>query len=124
MQVFNYPSNSELDELITTVGASTNGYSSANSPTRLDYSSTNVTTSAYVQLVASTSAATKRLQIFDSSGQTMILAVGGSGSEVDKFYIFPGGIDINYAIPAGSRISVKAVSGTASVGELSINFLG
>lgn len=92
---------------------------------RNDYSSVNVTTSAYVQLIASTTADVLRLQIFDSSGQTLLLAVGGSGSEVDQFYIFPGGNgEVSHAIASGSRISVKAVSATANVGELTINLLG
>lgn len=86
------------------------------------YASTNVTTGAYVQLTASTTSEIKKLQIFDSSGEMLVLAVGGSGSEVNKLYIFPGGNgDIDVSIPAGSRLSIKAVSGTASVGTLLIN---
>jgi hypothetical protein len=98
------------------------GRTKANAPVRYDYT-VNVTTSAYVQLVASTSAATNRLQIFDSSGQTLVLAVGGAGAEVDQLFIFPGGIDIDYYVPAGSRVSIKAVSASATTGECSINFL-
>lgn len=89
---------------------------------RNDYSSVNVTTGAYVQLIASTSAVINKVQIFDSSGSTMVLAVGAAASEVDQIYIFPGGIEAELAIPAGSRVSIKAVSATASVGEISINF--
>ena len=99
------------------------GRTKANAPVRNDYTSTGVTTSAYVQLVASTTSAANRLQIFDSSGQTMILALGGAGSEVDTIYITPGGIDIDYAIPASTRVSIKALSANASVGEIDINFL-
>lgn len=92
---------------------------------RNDYTSTGVTTAAYTQLIASTTAATKRLDLFDSSGQTLKLAVGGSGSEVDQFLIYPGGNgQLNLAIPAGSRISIKAVSANASVGELDLNLFG
>lgn len=87
-----------------------------------DYASSNVTTSAYVQLVASTSAAASKVEIFDSSGECMILAVGGAGSEVDQLYIFPGGNGpVSLTIPAASRISVKAKTGTASEGYLAIN---
>jgi hypothetical protein len=89
---------------------------------RNDYSSTNVTTAAYVQLVASTSAVINRLSVFDSSGETLVFAVGAAASEVNQFYIFPGGNgDVDLTIPAGSRLSVKAVSATASTGELDIN---
>jgi hypothetical protein len=91
---------------------------------RIDYTSTSVTTAAYTQLVASTSAQINKLQIFDSSGQTLVLAVGAAASEVDQIYILPGGQgDTELKIASGSRISVKAVSATASVGELTINFL-
>lgn len=88
------------------------------------YSSTNVTTAAYVELVASTADTINNMYIFDSSGQTLVLAVGAASSEVDQFYITPGGNgSIDLAIPAGSRVSVKAISANATAGELSISFL-
>jgi hypothetical protein len=77
---------------------------------RNDYVSSPVTTAAYVQLVAATSDAVNGLFIFDSSGQTLVLAVGAAASEVDKLYIVPGG---NGFVPLAS----------ATVGELSISFL-
>lgn len=89
------------------------------------YTSTAVTTGAYVELVASLASSCKELQIFDSSGQTLELAVGGSGTETRIIYIFPGGNgNTRVGISAGSRISIKAVSATANLGELIINFLG
>lgn len=93
---------------------------------RHDYAGVNVTTAAYVQLIASTAAAISAAEIFDSSGQTMVLAIGPAAGEVDKLYIIPGGNDDikKVAIPAGSRVSVKAVSADATVGELTINFMG
>lgn len=93
--------------------------------TRLDYTSTNVTTSAYVQLIASTANTISHMEIFDSSGSTMIIAVGSIGSEVDTVYVFPGGNGlIPVAVASGSRISIKAVSATANTGEIDINFYG
>lgn len=87
-----------------------------------DYSVTSVDTATYVQLTASTSALVNKIEIFDSSGEALILAVGGAGSEVDQLYIFPGGNGaVQLAIPSGSRISVKAKTATASVGFLAIN---
>lgn len=89
---------------------------------RNDYSSTNVTSAAYVQLIASTSAASNMLEVFDSSGQTLVLAVGGAGSEVDQFYINPGGNgQVPLLIPASSRVSIKAVTATASAGYINLN---
>lgn len=92
---------------------------------RNDYSTTNVTTAAYVQLVASTSNDINRLHIFDSSGQDLVLATGAAASEVDQIQISPGGWDapVDLFIPSGSRISVKAVSATASAGVLIITGL-
>lgn len=87
-----------------------------------DYSSTPVTTASYVQLIASTAATSTKLEIFDSSGEVLILAVGAAASEVDQLYIFPGGngpVELN--IPSGSRVSVKAKTTTASAGLLVIN---
>lgn len=91
---------------------------------RNDYTSTSVTTGAYVELVASTSAIINQLDIFDSSGQTLVLAIGAAAFEVDTYYISPGGNGkIDLAIPSGSRVSVKAVSATANEGELTITAL-
>lgn len=87
------------------------------------YSSTNVTTGAYVQLVASLAAAVNEVEIFDSSGQTLVLATGGAGSEVDQAFVFPGGNGrIPLAIASATRVSIKAVSATANDGEIAINF--
>lgn len=87
-----------------------------------DYTVTSVSTSAYTQLTASSTAAANKIEIFDSSGEALILAVGGAGSEVDQLYIFPGGNGaVDLYIPASSRISVKAKTATASSGFLAIN---
>lgn len=87
------------------------------------YSSTPVTTSAYTQLVASTSAAITHLSIFDSSGQAMILATGAAASEVVKLYIPPGGGEFDLAIPTSTRISIKALTADASSGYNLLNML-
>ncbi len=90
---------------------------------RNDYSSVNVTTAAYVELIASTGSEINQLEIFDSSGETLKLALGAAASEVDLLLVTPGGngiIPVN--IPAGTRVSIRAVSATASVGEIDINF--
>lgn len=91
---------------------------------RNDYSLTNVTTSAYVQLIASLPDVVNQLFIFDSSGQTLLLAVGAPGSEVDQIYVVPGGNGaIDLTIPSGSRVSIKSVTGTANTGEINVSFL-
>jgi hypothetical protein len=100
------------------------GLAIANSPVYNSYSSTNVTTSAYTQLIASTTSATNMVQVFDSSGQAMILATGAAGSEVIQAYIPPGGADFNLAIAAGTRVAIKALTANATSGYLLVNLLG
>lgn len=88
-----------------------------------DYSSVNVTTAAYVELVASTTLTTNEIEIFDSSGQGMILATGAAGAEVDQIFIFPGGNGrVALRIPVSTRVSIKAKTGTANVGYIMLNF--
>lgn len=108
---------------LASISGSPTGRSVANAPARNDYTSVSVTTAAFVQLVASTTSATNMVEVFDSSGQTMALAVGAAASEVIQFYIFPGGNgQVPLSIPAGSRVSIKAISATANVGEIDVNF--
>jgi len=90
---------------------------------RNDYTSSSVTTGAWVQLVASTGSAITEFDIFDSSGQTLEIGIGAAASEARLIILFPGGngrVPVNIA--AATRISVRAISATANVGELNINF--
>lgn len=105
-------------------GHSATGRSYADSA-RNAYASTNVTTGAWVQLIESTSKDVNVLFLFDSSGQTLELGVGKAGGEARVLIIPPGGIDgqVPLHIPSGSRVAVRAISATASVGELDITGL-
>lgn len=87
------------------------------------YSSTSVTTAAYVQIVASSpNVPVNGVEIFDSSGQTLVLATGASGAEVDRLIIFPGGNGaISVQLPPNVRISLKALSADATTGEIDLN---
>lgn len=102
-----------------TVGATTHAYVDS---VRNDYSSTNVTTGAWVELIASTAGAIAHLQIFDSSGQTMELGIGAAASETRILIIPPGGLSSTYDIniPTATRISIRAISATANSGEIDI----
>lgn len=86
------------------------------------YASVNVTTGLAVQLVASMPYNTKSISVFDSSAQTMQLQII-SGGRTDLVLIPPGGGDIPLKIPQGSVVSIIAISGNATTGELDINFL-
>ena len=105
-----------------TISATRKGSTASNAPVYNAYSGANITTAAYTQLVASTTSATNALDIFDSSGQAMILATGAAGAETVVAYIPPGGEQVLVAIPAGTRVAYKALTANATSGYLLINF--
>ncbi len=84
----------------------------------INYSSTNVSNSAYVTLFASTSVSTAHINIEDSSGQVMYLAIGDAGNETNIFGFhittLSGPSVIPYYIPAGSRIALIAATSTSA----------
>lgn len=89
--------------------------------TRLDYSITNVTTGAWVELDAALAQEINWLMVFDSCGQTMELGVGAAASETRFLLYGPGGVyGVPVNIPTGSRLSIRAVSGNCSLGEISL----
>lgn len=94
---------------------------------RLSYASTSVTSAAWVQLIASTAGDVTKITVFDSAGYAMELGIGAPASEVRKLLIPPGGLNgmIELTVPAGSRISVRAVgTATVSAGEICLNLFG
>lgn len=118
----NKPYILNVDELTGQIPVSTTGLNpTVKEVVRNVYSSVNVTTSAFVQLIASTSAAIKKWDIFDSSGQTLALASGAAASEVIFAYVAPGSTEFEHYLAAGTRVSIKALSATANTGEIVIN---
>lgn len=94
---------------------------------RLDYSISNVSNAAWVQVIASTAADAKKITLFDAGGFAMELGVGAPASEVRKILIPPGGLNgmIEVQIPAGSRVSVRGITAqVVNAGELDINLMG
>jgi hypothetical protein len=92
---------------------------------RKDYTSETVTTSDYTELIASIPTAVLNVEIFDSSGEILVLAVGNVGAEVNKVYVFPGGNGrIPLKLDVGERLSIKAVSAAAATGDLLVNLYG
>ncbi len=89
-------------------------------------SSTNITTSAYVQISASTPVGTQKLVVANGTGQTIIIAVGASGSEVGLFAVgtlMSAVVPLSYYIPAASRLSLEAIGATANTGTISVSLL-
>lgn len=90
----------------------------------LSYSSTNVTTSAYVTLVASTPITVSRLQICDTSGKVLKLATGDSGSEADLCTVQVSGcVIVPVYLIQGIRLSIKAIDASATTGYNTVSFL-
>lgn len=103
------------------------GYSVSNTA-RLDYSSTNVGTASWVQVLASTSQPIKGITIFDSGGYTMEIGTGAAASETRLILSCPGGTVADVlpiTIASGTRISIRCVESgiTVSSGQLVMNFL-
>lgn len=91
----------------------------------LSYSSTNVTTAAWVELDASTAATVNQFYVFSSCAETLELGVGAAAAETRVFLIPPGGIDgiVNLAIASGSRLSLKGLSGNCTTGQITLTGL-
>lgn len=84
-----------------------------------------ISNSAYTELVSSLPIDTKSMEIANSTGKTLYFALGAASSEVDQLIIPSSGIAPRpILLPQGARISVKAVSQNATIGELIINFYG
>jgi hypothetical protein len=95
----------------------------------LDTSSTNIAGSASspTEVVASTAAATKKLQLLDTTGAFIGVYTGAALSEVLQFVMGPGSDQtIEHSIPAATRISLKRLDSTTAVssGIVAINFIG
>lgn len=80
-----------------------------------DYSTANITDAAWTQIIASTAAIARKVNIFDSSGEIIRVAVGAGGAEADLFRVVPGGIAETITVPAGSRVSIRAETGTGTI---------
>lgn len=97
----------------------------------LNLASTNITTSAWAEILALTTAACSAIEIFNPSGSTLMFSQGAAGQETIGTNLFPlsvlpGGTPgiIPIEIGKGKRLSMKAVDTTVSSGYLVINFYG
>lgn len=122
MSLYQYPpvrdikSLEELQKIVSAQGGD------SKETFRNDYAITPVTTLADVTISAALTADVTSCEIFDSSGQTLVLKVNG----VEKIRIFPGGNDDVKGLSAsiGDSIELRAESADANVGEFIINFFG
>lgn len=97
------------------------------SSVRLDYAITNVTTGAWVELVADIGAVpVNGITLFDGGGYAMELGVGAAAAEVRTLLIPPGGFNglIPFFIPANARLSIRAIgAATVDAGEIDLNLM-
>lgn len=90
----------------------------------LSFASTNVTTSTYVTLFASTPISANKLVICDTSTLISKLAIGAASSEVEFVAINANGcFQVSKYIPSGSRISIKAAVSTISSGYNTVSLV-
>lgn len=118
--------NTKLDSVISALATPVAvSRTLANAPYTRAYSTSNLVASpTWTQIVASTTAKSTKIEIFDSSGEFLELAVGGAGSEITQLVIFPGGNGpVELLIPINSRVSLRPLAASAiSVGNIAINF--
>jgi hypothetical protein len=92
----------------------------------LSYSATNVTTSAYVTAVASTPIPASQIVICDNSGVILKMATGTAGNEVDLTSVPYNACfqyQLGFVLPSGTRISLKAISASATSGYDTVSLL-
>lgn len=99
---------------------------SIGTPATLDTSATNVTSSAYVTLIAKTSVlkAASAILIHNPGAQPLKLALGDAGAEVDTGLVIPinAVFMIPMEIPANKRLSLKSLGSTQSSGIITCSF--
>lgn len=84
-----------------------------------------VTTAAYLTLTAAVADDVAEVEVDNSTGRTLVLAVGAAGLEVNKLIVFPKGLSRQLlTIASGARISLKSLHTNATVGEVNINYFG
>jgi hypothetical protein len=122
----------DSNEALTIVGTGTGGAvpvtlstaSGSDVLQTLNISYTNLTTS-YYEAVASLADDISKIAIYDTSGETIELAIGASGAEVVRLTIGPGcDQQLDVALSIGDRIAVRTVGSNATSGSLILNLIG
>ena len=129
--------NTKLDTLHTDIGLTNTKLDTLNTATALqsikqttsllDTSSTNIPASSGnpVTLLASTTAVTLSIQSIEDIGSYIGLYKGAASSETLVCALPLGGGDLKVNIPAGTRLSLRALENTAiTSGKIILNLLG
>lgn len=119
---------SKQDDIISALGSGLSLVDEIDTTPVLDTSVTNIPASSGnpVQIVASLAGNVKKIYPIDDIGEYIGLYTGAALSE-SLACILPlgGGPVIEVSIPAGTRISLRAMENTAiSLGKIALNFFG
>ena len=95
----------------------------------LALSGTNITTAAWVQLLAALPKSCNAIEINNPTSSTFQISTGAAGHETDAgkvipYTMAPGASTIVAELSQKTRISAKAVDATMSAGQLTLNFFG
>lgn len=89
---------------------------------RSDHASANVTTTAYTEITSALSDNAKFITINDISGEAFFIAFGVAGAEANQIRVPRGGIPgMIFQMQEGIRISMKAITGNMTGGDIIIN---
>jgi hypothetical protein len=119
---------SSIDSKLTSPIAVSGSFSLANpevytTTSLIDASSTNISNSTFLQLVASTTQITKKIQSIEDIGEFMAIYVGSSGAETMLCALPLGGGEVEVNVPAGSRLTIRSLNNTVTSGRLILNLL-
>lgn len=95
-------------------------------PIARDCTAAPITAAAYVVLSASLPFACSAIEVHNTTGQAIQLAVGGAGAEVIQYVCAPGLSDIIplETLKKGVRVAAKALIADTSSGVFIVNMLG
>lgn len=89
----------------------------------INASITNITNSSYLQLVASTTQTTVKIQSIDDIGEYMALYIGAAASETLLCALPLGGGEVEVNVPVGTRLSIKSLKNNITSGNIILNLL-
>jgi len=86
---------------------------------------TGLVINTWLQVLASTSAVTRRVRIFDTAGLNLQWGTGAAASEVARFRSGAGSNEYtDVTIPAGTRLAIRTSEAGPYSGTISVNLLG
>ena len=96
---------------------------------RHSFVATNITTAAWVEVIAALAQPCSAVEIYNSSGSIIKLALAAAAAEDANevpYYVLPNGSSILLPMSwsKGARLAARAVDASATSGDLIFNFFG